>query len=683
LDLSGGQIRNIGVARFSEVNSLPTTPSSTDVYYHREDLFQFTGEKYRRILNFDSQHEVLNLDGDLTEVANPHSYYWTFTSAQSLEPGVVWNSTIDTQNRWIRERLEVPSGATLGNNVAIGHWWTSGLKSSPNYTTLSPSRPLYLDFDVIIDEVNYAAGTTGTWLRLAAVIACTIPAENMTKYVECDIWDSDRALAHESGDIADGGDVIYGGGDVWEYRIDSLPTSIWRHYRINIQDYWNRAWGLNGTILLESVYFVVEWEYGSCTVDLRFRNFMLHRGITENFKYTRADQLALGTRLTKKKEAKLQFPAEGNWDAVYVTDSLRIGPGNTPPTLWSFEAPNEFIFVNGTSTFSLTGNIVQIFNSDPNIRMINVGNNSTVNLYAWQDRTELVLPPQHTSFEISPSIGQEVISLRRSGDIVLDGTLMFDIATGDVNLYRAAANVLKTDDLLRVANILRVGTGSEGLLLKSTWDDNFTLITHTNTPNPNLVIGYGDGTGALDATLENIYLNDGVINLRQGHVKLTDGKELQWSDVNLYRSAANALKTDDTFECAGLTLNGDLDLNANYIIDLARIYGPASGRVYIYGPTSEVNSSVEILSTGAGAGKRTWLVLRSSDDILAGVFQFYTPNAAKTGDVERIRIGGVADIVDVDILDAYLDIVNQGLKIGGTEVLTSGRTLQNLSLPKW
>lgn len=138
------------------------------------------------------------------------------------------------------------------------------------------------------------------------------------------------------------------------------------------------------------------------------------------------------------------------------------------------------------------------------------------------------------------------------------------VDTWDVRLYRSAANALKTDNAFHVLGVLRFGAGAA--MLKSTAADNFLFITSTNTPNPNLIIGYGNGAGALDEAKENILLNAGAIYLRLGNVIITDGKAIQWSDVNLYRSAANVLKTDDALDISSNRAD-DVVLNVQNIYD--------------------------------------------------------------------------------------------------------------------
>lgn len=147
--------------------------------------------------------------------------------------------------------------------------------------------------------------------------------------------------------------------------------------------------------------------------------------------------------------------------------------------------------------------------------------------------------------------------------IISEGKIIF---IGDVNLYRSAANVLKTDDALVTGDHITVDSGEVRLL--STGADNFQLLTKSNTPNPNLLIGYGSGAWAHDSGREYIALSGGAIRLLKGDVILTDGKKIQWSDVNLYRTSQNWLKTDDSFQVAG-----DLQFGTHHAIGAKTVTG--------------------------------------------------------------------------------------------------------------
>ena len=74
------------------------------------------------------------------------------------------------------------------------------------------------------------------------------------------------------------------------------------------------------------------------------------------------------------------------------------------------------------------------------------------------------------------------------------------------------------DTKLDVNGVLEVGSGSRGAQLSSSAGDNFVLKTYTNTPNPNLWIGYGDGSGGQDNSREYISMNANKFMLMNGNV---------------------------------------------------------------------------------------------------------------------------------------------------------------------
>lgn len=73
-----------------------------------------------------------------------------------------------------------------------------------------------------------------------------------------DLWDSPNTLRHPSGNIKFGGNIVYRGGDVVEYKIDQAIISEWTNYSLDLTWFIDRAWSLKPGDMLESVYVVVE-----------------------------------------------------------------------------------------------------------------------------------------------------------------------------------------------------------------------------------------------------------------------------------------------------------------------------------------------------------------------------------------------------------------------------------------
>lgn len=120
---------------------------------------------------------------------------------------------------------------------------------------------------------------------------------------------------------------------------------------------------------------------------------------------------------------------------------------------------------------------------------------------------------------------------------------------GDTNLYRNAADVLKTDDSLVVGATLTVSGAA--LTLASS-------VTATWGGDTNLYRGSADQLKTDDSLVVGAGLSVGTT------VTLAAGSVATWgADTNLYRSAADTLKTDDAFVSASTLTGTGAVLNAN------------------------------------------------------------------------------------------------------------------------
>lgn len=122
------------------------------------------------------------------------------------------------------------------------------------------------------------------------------------------------------------------------------------------------------------------------------------------------------------------------------------------------------------------------------------------------------------------------------------GTIVFgDGTTADVNLYRSAANVLKTDDDFVTAGALSAASAA---------------ITGAITAASEAITAAAASTDALTVKVsgdsnQRIILNgDGTVEWGSGSGAV---------DTNLYRSAADTLKTDDAF-----IVGGNLSVSGNF-----------------------------------------------------------------------------------------------------------------------
>jgi hypothetical protein len=87
-------------------------------------------------------------------------------------------------------------------------------------------------------------------------------------YTEIDLWDSSAVLNNPSSNINQGGNTVYKGGDVTEYKLNQAPQNQWKNYTLQLTEHINNAWQLKPGDTLESVYFVIEAS-GAVTATLK------------------------------------------------------------------------------------------------------------------------------------------------------------------------------------------------------------------------------------------------------------------------------------------------------------------------------------------------------------------------------------------------------------------------------
>lgn len=160
---------------------------------------------------------------------------------------------------------------------------------------------------------------------------------------------------------------------------------------------------------------------------------------------------------------------------------------------------------------------------------------------------------------------------------------------GDTTLYRAAADLLKTDDNL----VVGAGGGQRALTfydatVGAKWscrigDSTLTLQKETTLDVYENVFNFRSDyclhlmkdTAQLllgAAGDVNLYRSAADILMTDDHFKIADGKELRWSDVNLYRSAANVIKTDDSLDIVALRIGGTEVITASRaLVNLANV----------------------------------------------------------------------------------------------------------------
>ena len=73
--------------------------------------------------------------------------------------------------------------------------------------------------------------------------------------------------------------MIYQFGDVVEFKVDELPLTVWRHYKLDLTGYIDRAWQIRAGDRLESVYLVVESDRTPVDVLVEVDNLWIKRSV--------------------------------------------------------------------------------------------------------------------------------------------------------------------------------------------------------------------------------------------------------------------------------------------------------------------------------------------------------------------------------------------------------------------
>lgn len=293
-------------------------------------------------------------------------------------------------------------------------------------------------------------------------------------------------------------------------------------------------------------------------------------------------------------------------DNVYVGDRLGVRTSN----------PNLAITVIG----GISATETSFFNED-----LFVDGNASIygNLSAYSDTTIGSDAGDTLRINAGPILMPNAVN-------AVDGIIM----GGDTNLYRGAADTLQTDDSLYVkANTTLGDTCSDTTTINGTLNINCATSTNgikfsngAGTYDTNLYRGAAD-TLKTDDSLEvggNTTLGDANTDqtVIRGITKIADSSPTNGIlfgsgntdyDVNLYRKSANVLKTDDAFEIGGgMAISGDLSVAGNTTLgDSCSDTTTISGSLII-SCTTEAHG----IRFSDGAGGTDTVLFRGGADIL-------------------------------------------------------------------
>lgn len=218
------------------------------------------GEEAKETLFAFTSSEIINVGGDVSLTEHENRIVWN-PHVVGLTSASRWKATFNNETQ-----ITLQTTAGEVGHVAAGAWWTTSFRSNSKIP-LHASEPIRIvaSFRVKILIVRYEGNSK--WLRIA--LACAVQrGDDSVVYTEMDFWDSPNALEHPSGNIKEGGDMSYKGGDVVEYKIDQAAVGEWINYSLDLTHFTDRTWSLRSGDSLESVYIVVETMGAAVNVSL-------------------------------------------------------------------------------------------------------------------------------------------------------------------------------------------------------------------------------------------------------------------------------------------------------------------------------------------------------------------------------------------------------------------------------
>lgn len=209
---------------------------------------------------------IINIDGDVSLSPEHNIVYWNPHST-GLTNASTWEATFEEETE-----ISLKTSANETGHVATGAWWTTSFRTREKLP-LFTSKPVQIAVSLRMKLVEIDCRKGNEWVRIA--LACAVQRDDGTVvYTETDVWDSPAALLSPNGNMPLGGNVIYRGGDVVEYKIDQAAIGEWKNYSVDLTRHIDLAWSLKSGDVLESAYIVVE-IIGEVSVTVKIDDFWL------------------------------------------------------------------------------------------------------------------------------------------------------------------------------------------------------------------------------------------------------------------------------------------------------------------------------------------------------------------------------------------------------------------------
>lgn len=160
-------------------------------------------------------------------------------------------------------------------HIATGAWWTTNFRTRQKLSLTNTH--IQATFQACLTQATYQQ--PNEWLRIALATA-TQRDDGSVVYTELDFYDTPNTQNDPTGNINQGGNMIYKGADVVEYKTDQIPMNQWNNYTLDITNHIDQAWTTRQGDCLESVYVVIETANTPTQVTLQIRNLWITQTVT-------------------------------------------------------------------------------------------------------------------------------------------------------------------------------------------------------------------------------------------------------------------------------------------------------------------------------------------------------------------------------------------------------------------
>lgn len=214
--------------------------------------------------------ETINTNGDLALTEEENRLTWNPHTCGFL-PTTQAEATFENNTCTIHIDKTTPEPG----HIATGAWWNTNFRTHEKLPLTGTH--VQATFQACLAKATYQP--PHEWLRIALATA-TQRNDGSVVYTELDIYDTPNTQQDPTGNIGQGGNIIYKGADVVEYKTDQLPLNQWTNYTLDITNHIYQAWTTRQGDCLESVYVVIETANTPTQAVFQIRNLWITQTVT-------------------------------------------------------------------------------------------------------------------------------------------------------------------------------------------------------------------------------------------------------------------------------------------------------------------------------------------------------------------------------------------------------------------